>query len=397
MYIIEGAAFLMADLLNKLRMLDAAPKKPVPKPVEPKETRAFYHSQHLFPVSLFCDQSHAEPKLLESLFGCSFPEKVEPEDILFLDTETTGLSGGVGTVAFEIGVGYFTHSGFAVEQFLMHDYPEEPDMLNALNALMKRFPIICTFNGRTFDIPLLRSRFLMNRVPHPNIPEVHADVLHPARRLWKLRLKRCNLGHLEEELLHVVREDDLPGALVPQTYFQYLKDGDFAPIERILEHNKQDIVSLAQLFYFMCQQASAPEQIEHGEDLFSLARAMEKRGEKDKAIRCYRLSAAGSMRPQAFQALARIEKSAGHTEAAVKLYQTMLRQGDDPVFACEALAKLYEHQLRDIPGALSYTRQALLLLSEPSLFRDETSQEKQNMLQYRYSRLRRKLSAIHSK
>ena len=387
----------MADLLNKLRMLDAAPKKPAPKPREADISRSFYHSQHLFPVSLFCDRSYAEPRLLENLFGCAFPEAVEPEDILFLDTETTGLSGGVGTVAFQIGVGYFTHNGFAVEQFLMHDYPEETEMLNALNALMKRFPIICTFNGRTFDVPLLKSRFLMNRIPSPNIPEVHADVLHPARRLWKLRLKRCSLGHLEEELLHVVREDDLPGALVPQTYFQYLKDGDFAPIQRILEHNKQDIVSLAQLFYFMCQQAACPDQIEHGEDLVSLAKAMEKRGEKETAIKCYRMSAASSMRPQAFQALARIEKSSGHTETAVKLYQTMLRQGDDPVFACEALAKLYEHQLRDIQGALSYTRQALLLLSEPTLFRDESVQEKQNMLQYRYARLRRKLSMLHSK
>lgn len=386
----------MADLLNKLRMLDAAPKKPSVKPPEPKTERAFYHKQHLFPVSLFCDRSHAAQPLLENLFGCPFPASIEPEDLLFLDTETTGLSGGVGTVAFQIGVGYFTHSGFVVEQFLMHDYPEEPAMLHALNALMKRFPILCTFNGRTFDVPLLKSRFLMNRIPHPNIPEVHADVLHPARRLWKLRLKRCNLGHLEEELLHVTREDDLPGAMVPQTYFQYLKDGNFAPIEKILEHNKQDIVSLAQLFYFMCQQAAQPDLMVYGEDLFSLAKAMEKRGEREKAMKCYHLSANNGMRTQAFQALARIEKREGHTEAAVKLYQTMLTQGDDPVFACEALAKLYEHQLRDIPGALSYTRQALLLLSEPSLFRDESVQAQQNLLQYRYARLRRKLSAIHS-
>lgn len=387
----------MADLLSKLRMLDAVPKKKAPVPAAVREEKSYYHKEFLFPVSIFSDRSHATPKLLESLFGCPFPAKVEPEDLLFLDTETTGLSGGVGTVAFQIGVGYFTHSGFVVEQFLMHDYPEEAAMLTAVNALMKRFPIICTFNGRTFDVPLLKSRFLMNRIAHPNIPETHADVLHPARRIWKLRLKRCNLGHLEEELLHVVREDDLPGALVPQTYFQYLKDGDFAPIERILEHNKQDIVSLAQLFYFMCQQAASPDQIEHGEDLFSLARAMEKRGEQEKALKCYRLSASSSMRPQAYQALARIEKSQGHIDAAVKLYQTMLRQGDNPVFACEALAKLYEHQLKDISGALSYTRQALLILSEPSLFRDDSVQEQQIRLQYRYARLRRKLSAIHSK
>lgn len=386
----------MADLLSKLRMLDAETKRPAPNPQPIAEKRAFHHQQAIFPVSLFSDQRYATPKHLEQLFGCSFPAKVEAEDILFLDTETTGLSGGVGTVAFQIGVGYFTHCGFAVEQYLMHDYPQEPAMLEALNALMKRFSVICTFNGRTFDIPLLKSRFLMNRIANPAFPEVHADVLYPARRLWKLRLKSCRLGHLEEQLLHVVREDDLPGALVPQTYFQYLKDGDFAPLERILEHNKQDIVSLAQLFYFMCKQTALPEQMEYGEDLFSYARAMEKQGSQEVAMKCYRLSSESTMRSRAHEAMARIEKKQGNIEAAIRLYQTMLNQGDQPVLACEALAKLYEHKLKDIPGALSYTRQALLLLSEPAIFRDKAVQDQQSLLQYRYARLRRKLSATHT-
>ncbi len=387
----------MADLLSKLRMLDAEPKKSVAKPQVAEQKRCCHHTQALFPVSLFTDPSYASPTLLETIFASPFPPSVSPEDILFLDTETTGLSGGAGTVAFQIGIGYFTHSGFVVEQFLMHDYPEEPEMLNAVNAIMQRFPIICTFNGRTFDVPLLKTRFLMNRIAPAHIPAIHADVLHPARRLWKLRLKKCNLGHLEEQLLHVVREDDLPGALVPQTYFQYLKDGNFEPLERILEHNKQDIVSLAQLFFFMCRQVAQPDEIGYGEDLFSLAKAMEKRGEHEKAMRCYHLSADSCMRPEAYQALARIEKRQGHTQAAVKLYQTMLQHDDDPVTACEELAKLYEHRLRDISGALSYTRQALFLLSEPSLFHDGSVQGRQSALQYRYARLRRKLSQREAK
>ena len=233
----------MPSLLNKLRMLDAEPKKPAASPPAAASHSSFHHTQALFPISLFSDQSHATPELLKTVFGCPFPEKVEPEDVLFLDTETTGLSGGVGTVAFQIGVGYFTHSGFVVEQYLIHDYPEEAAMLQTLNALMQRFTVLCTFNGRTFDVPLLKSRFLMNRIAHPNFPEAHADVLYPARRLWKLRLKSCTLGHLEEQLLQVHREDDLPGALVPQTYFQYLKDGNFDPLQSFLDHNKQDIVT----------------------------------------------------------------------------------------------------------------------------------------------------------
>lgn len=384
----------MADLLSKLRMLDAEPKRAAPPPRPATASGgSYYHDQAVFPISLFGDREHIRPDVLESAFGCSFPPDTQPEDILFLDTETTGLSGGVGTVAFEVGIGYFAPTGFVVEQFLMHDYPEEAAMLSALNALMQRFPVLCTFNGRTFDVPLLRSRFLMNRISHPNLPQAHADVLFPARRLWKLRLKSCTLANLERQLLGVEREDDLPGALVPQTYFQYLKDGVFAPLKKVLEHNKQDIVSLAQLLSYLCKQVAQPQNVAYGEDLFSMARAMEKNGQMERAMHCYRLSAQTSMRADACAAMARIEKRNGHVEAAVKLYQSLLNQHSGAADACEALAKLYEHQLRDLPGAISYTRQALLILSEPTLFRDASVQDKQIALQYRYARLRRKLDA----
>lgn len=381
----------MASLLNKLHMLEAESKKPAPKPRNEEQSFACYRSQATFPLSLFTERCHAKPDILESIFGCAFPANIDPEDILFLDTETTGLSGGAGTIAFQIGVGYFTGDSFTVEQFLMHDYPEEPEMLRMVDGLMQRFSVLCTFNGKTFDVPLLKSRFLMNRISTAHIPEIHADVLHPARRLWKLRLKNCRLSNLEEQLLHVQRDDDLPGALVPQTYFQYLKDGNFAPLAKILEHNKQDIVSLAQLFYFMCKQIDCPESIGYGEDLLSLARAMEKRGEREKAMKCYRLSTASGMAGEALQAMARMEKHDGNAEAAVRLYHRMLQEGKEPVAAYEGLAKLYEHQLKDLPKAISYTRQALLLLSEPSLFQSQAVQERQKALQYRYARLRRKL------
>lgn len=306
----------------------------------------------------------------------------------------------MGTVAFQIGIGYFSEDAFTVEQFLIHDYSEEGAMLRRLSAILQRFPVICTFNGRTFDVPLLRSRFLMNRIPADCIPEIHADCLYPSRRLWKLRLKSCTLGNLEEKLLGVSRDDDLPGALVPQTFFQYLKDGNFAPLEKILEHNKQDIVSLAQLFYFICRHVNHPEAVEADEDLLSLAREKERSGSRAQAVKCYRMLSRGKLRPQAFAALAADEKRSGHVQAAVRLYHTMLRRGDDPILACEALAKLYEHKLHDPAAALTCTRQALYLLSEPSLCKNESVQERQKALQYRYARLRRKCAgdpAVYTK
>ena len=387
----------MSSLLNKLRMLEAEAPRPVSAPAAQKP-QACYHVSQVFSRALFCPFVHATPAVLESLFGFACPPHFQPEDALFLDTETTGLSGGVGTVAFQIGVGYFTPSGFVVEQWLMHDYGQEAEMLSTLNGLMARFPILCTFNGRTFDVPLLKSRFLMNRISHPSFPALHADVLCPARRIWKLRLKSCTLGRLEEELLGVVREDDLPGSLVPQAYFQYLKDGAFGPMERILKHNQQDIVSLAQLFFFLCQQANKPELLSSDEDLLSLARAMEKQGRREKAVTCYRMLCHGNLRAEGFQALALDAKRRGQVKTALKLYQAMLRRGDQPVLACEALAKLYEHQLRDPVQALHYTRQALLLLSEPSLRSgDKAVQDVQIALQYRYARLRRRILAAPRK
>jgi hypothetical protein len=311
--------------------------------------------------------------------------------MLFLDTETTGLSGGAGTVAFEVGLGYVAGGQFVVEQFLMRDYPEEPFLLERVAALMCVFPALVTFNGRTFDAPLLQSRFLMHRMAEAKPSDLHADVLHAARRVWKLRLGRCTLQRLESAVLGVSREDDLPGADVPQTYFQYLKNADFTPIERILEHNRQDVVSLAQLFFYLCMLYDKPETAREPDDLFALARAMEKRGAANKAKKCYRMAARGERRADAYAAMAASERRAGNTAKAVKLYSAMLAHGDDPVRACEALAKLYEHRLRNPEQALTYTRQALLLLSEPGFAQSEAVQLRRNALQYRYARLRRKL------
>ena len=298
----------MADLLSKLRMLDAAPKRPAPAAREAQE--GCYRSQATFPLSIFTDLRHLTPAVMESAFGLPFPPDLCPEDILFLDTETTGLAGGAGTVAFLVGLGYFTGGGFAVEQVLMRDYGQESELLRTVSSVAGRFTALCTFNGRTFDAPLLASRFVMHRIS-ARLPDVHADVLYPARRLWKLRLKSCTLSNLEEQLLHVKREDDLPGAEVPQTYFRYLRDGDFAPIERILAHNRQDIVSLAQLLCFLCGQVDCPETVKSGQDLLSLARSLERRGDTARAVKCYRLCARGETRAEAFRALAqaKLEKA----------------------------------------------------------------------------------------
>lgn len=380
--------------MDKLRMMEGdrreAPERREP-PAPSSEAAAPYHVREAFPLSLFPHQKHAlSSPLLSSVFGEAFPPTLGLSDFVFLDTETTGLSGGVGTVAFQIGLGYFEDGQFVVEQLFMRDYHEELPMLREALARLRRFEALVSFNGRTFDIPLLKSRALLNRLEAPGLLMPHADLLYPARRLWRLRLGSCRLAHLEEALLGVCREDDLPGALVPQAYFQYLKDRKFEPIQRILRHNRQDIVSLAQLFFFLCHSYGRPEELSHGQDLLSLARFYEKKGQGDQAAKCYRLCAKGATRPEAFAALASQSKRLGKVEQSVRLYGAMLRRGDKPAQAGEALAKLYEHHFKDLGRALHYTRQALLAVSEPSLLPDATIQKQRIALQYRYARLLKK-------
>ena len=382
------------SLMDKLRMIDADAKAkeflPAPDPEAPEEDGAFHFAQADFPLSIFCNRRFATPENMSKIFREAYPASFTEKDFLFLDTETTGLSGGAGTIAFQIGLGYFDANRFVVEQFLIRDYHEEAAMLTALLERCARFSVIVTFNGKAFDIPLLKNRLIMHRKSTSGLPALQADVLHPARRLWKLRLGSCTLASLEAALLGVEREDDLPGALVPQAYFQYLHDRNFEPMERVLQHNQQDIVSLAQLFFFLCMQCARPEEIECTEDLLSLARTLQKDGHTADAVKCYRLSAKGATRPQALGALAICEKKKGRAENAMRLYVAMAKCASDPSVAYEALAKLAEHQKKDIPQALHYTRQALLFLAEPKLFPNDAVQSRQIALQYRYARLLRK-------
>jgi uncharacterized protein len=380
----------MTSLSDKLRALGAQPKVQAEEPVR-EAPQGCYEVSERYPILSFSDARHMNAAILGEIFGAEFPPGVRMQDVLFLDTETTGLSRGAGTVAFLAGVGYFTDRHFVIEQYLMRDYDEEAFLLTHIDRLLRSFPVLATFNGRTFDIPVLQNRLLLNRFGG-KLSGLHADVLYPSRRIWKLRLGQCTLQKLEESILGVSREDDLPGEEIPQTYFHYLKDRDFEPVRRIMVHNRQDILSLAQLFFFLCRLHAKPETASAPEDLYSLARVLHRRGDARKAKKCFRLSARDGFRKPAFHALAEQEKREGHADRALKIYTAMLSRGEDTADVCIALAKLYEHQVKDVKQALFYTRQALLILAEPGLRIDEAVQSKRNALQYRYVRLRRKIA-----
>ena len=318
------------------------------------------------------------------------PDPFDPRRILYLDTETTGL-GGSGTVAFLVGLGYLTDEGFEVHQFLMRDYPEEPYLLKHVAAGLGRFDVLCTFNGTTFDVPLLESRFLMNRMDRSCLDLPHLDLLHMCRRLWKLRLGRCNLGRLEEVILGRPREEDIPGSEVPQRYFTYLKTGQMELLSDVLKHNAQDIASLCVLLNHMADLYLHPEKIRFSEDVYSMGRALERVEQTERARRCYRLASRGRMGDLAGSALAVSYRRSGQREEAAEVWREMIREGRGGISPYVELAKYEEHIRRDIPAALELTEQAIARISEQGLGADSSVQGERNELQYRWQRLKRKL------
>ena len=294
-------------------------------------------------------------------------------------------------MAFLVGLGWLAEDGFHVQQLMIRDYPEERFLLQHLAETARRFDAVCSFNGRTFDVPLLRDRFLMNRIRTDCLDLPHIDLLFIARRVWKLRLKRCNLGHLEEEILGAPRQDDIPGAEVPQRFFSYLKTGDFRLLEDVLTHNAQDIASLCTLLCHMTHIYEHPEQQLHMEDLFSMGAALEKYHHNEEARHCWELVDSGAMRAQGQLRLAQSWRREGQREEAVAIWQQMVQRHEGGVEPLIELAKYCEHVAKDIPRAMEYTRRAISLMAEPTLTESDAVQRTRNALQYRYDRLKRKL------
>ncbi len=298
------------------------------------------------------------------------------EKALFLDTETTGLSGGAGTVAFLVGIGFIEKGRLTVEQLLMPTYAHEAEMLDRISTLMADKDTVIHFNGKTFDMPLLKSRFTINRMADKYYDLNQLDLLHPAKRLWKLRLGSCRLCNLEKEILGFEREGDIPGSEVPQRYFSYLKTGDFSLLEDIIDHNRQDIVTLMHLLLRLTDAYARPENASDPMDQLSLGKAFEKMGEWEQAQKMYRVAArpqiattirsikATDLGGEANFRLYHICRRNGKYEEALSVLECMVRRRQMGIFPKVEMAKIYEHRLSKLKDALRLTREALSACQE---------------------------------
>jgi uncharacterized protein YprB with RNaseH-like and TPR domain len=291
--------------------------------------------------------------------------RAHPTRWVFLDTETTGLAGGSGTYAFLIGVGWIDETGFRVRQFFMRDYDEEASALHALTELLARFDVLITYNGKSYDQPLLETRYTMNRARTPFARMEHLDLLYGARRLFKLRLENCRLVNLENQILGIEREGDVPGEMIPYLYFEYLRSRRAYRLAPVFHHNVLDIVSLACLTGVIPEAFRDPENVSarHGTDLLGLARWLRVSERHDEALRMMRRAVEMGLPDQhLFRTLfeaGSIEKKLGLEYAAIATF-TDLTLSPNPYRgkAYEELAKHYEHRERNFPMALECVRAA---------------------------------------
>jgi len=301
-----------------------------------------------------------------------------PDTWAFLDTETTGLSGGTGTCAFLVGIGRITPEGFRVRQFFMRDYSEEASLLDAVKRHLATFRILITYNGRAFDQPLLETRYRLNRSRPPFGALEHLDLLYGARRLWKLRYESCRLVDLETQVLGFEREGDVPGALIPYLYFEYLRTQRAARLLPVFHHNATDILTLACLTGIVPLAFKDPGNLpfRHGAEIAGIARWLRQAGELEQARELFRraLDAAlpDSLLFRTVWDLAALERKLGADDQAVALWKDLTAvRNPFRGLALEELAKYYEHRQKDLPRALEATRAARIDRDSPALRRRE--------------------------
>jgi hypothetical protein len=286
---------------------------------------------------------------------------------------------------------------FCLSQFFMRDPATEPAMLAALVEYLRPDDALVTFNGKSFDAPLLNTRYVAQNMASPLASLAHLDLLPLARRLWRDRLESRALGFVETHILgHTRAEEEVPGWLIPQIYFDYLRSGDARPLKGVFYHNAMDVVALAALFNHMSQLLADPLGFaaEHGSDLIAVARLLEELGHVDRAAELYRWGLerdlAHDVSCGAVRRLAFLERRRGEVPAAVDLWRKAAEGRE--VYAQVELAKFYEHQVRDYPQAARWAEAALASVSAEGC-PGETRARWQAELEHRLVRLRKRLES----
>jgi uncharacterized protein YprB with RNaseH-like and TPR domain len=321
---------------------------------------------------------------------------------LFFDLETTGLSGGAGTLAFLVGCGSFDADGsFVTRQLLMTQYADERAVLETVAGEFERAGALVSFNGKSFDAPLLETRFLFHRLPWAGLDLPHVDVLHPARRFWKEG--SCSLQTLERQIVGMRRVGDVPGFEIPARYFQFVRSGEARPLAAVLEHNRLDLLTLAALTARLLHLArTGPAEVRDPREVLALGIVYQRAGFDERARTAFRLAiercrsprgAFDPIRIEALRLLALAWRRARMYEEAAACWTQLLDIRGCPVpFQREATAALavhHEHRRRDLHAARAFALRSLDSVPPPAPAWSEA-------VRHRLARLERKLGAAHT-
>ncbi|MCC5876929.1 MAG: ribonuclease H-like domain-containing protein [Candidatus Sumerlaeia bacterium] len=297
---------------------------------------------------------------------------VEPHQIGFMDTETTGLAGGTGTIAFLVGIGWWEARPdgwvFVLEQFLVDDFAHEGELMRRVGEHFARFRIVVSYNGRCFDMPLLRTRGIMNRLPPRLFRPAQVDLLTTARRLWRNRLESVSLKSVESHLMCIDRGPDVDGAEIPAIFFDLAHNGTIGRLPLVVSHNAQDIATMAGLLYRLGLAVGDPHGcglLDHWSEFAGIARWRETQRRWDEAAAAWTraLSLTGSdesVERELLYRLAACHKRQRHWTPAVEAWEALSQQ---PVIhsaiAWIELAKYHEHVARNPVRALEVVRECL--------------------------------------
>ncbi|MGB5105896.1 MAG: ribonuclease H-like domain-containing protein [Candidatus Zixiibacteriota bacterium] len=293
-------------------------------------------------------------------------------DFVFVDAETTGLSAASGTVAFLVGVAVVDDDRFTVHQFFLPDYPDEPAMLDAIAEIVEDRKIVVSFNGKCFDLPLLETRYAMQKLATPFRGMHHIDLLHVCRRFWKGRFDDSTLQTLERELLCAYRQNDTPGFMIPQLYFDYLRHGQSGPLEGVLLHNRLDIVTLLFLLDAVHQYLDNAEKFNYYSplDALRISKFHHRRGNAElarQAAACQLANAsADTDRLSLCQHAFRLQKQLGRYDEALETLRFLAAaKGETRLVALNESAKILEHKMRVYDKAAQTVLMALEYLDSP--------------------------------
>lgn len=330
--------------------------------------------------------------------------KMDINRTLFLDTETTGLAGGTGTLAFLIGLGYFGENEFNIKQYFIGDFSEERAVLYHLNKFGQNFSALITFNGKAFDWPIIRDRFILSRMDLKMDIPFHLDLLFPVRRIWKERIRDCSLSSIESNVLGIRREGDIPGSLIPSLYFEYMNTKNPFPLKKVFEHNIRDILALVFITSKMGYMLTDPFGgfVTHNEDFYSLGRVFEEFQLYENCIACYKRVIKNTdnhqLKGESLKRLSFLFKRMGRMEDAVRIWEFLVKNRkvlDFNLYPYIELAKYYEHTRKDYNKAEELTVKALEIVRKKKalsrgVFGNSGNDKEIEALLYRLRRVRRK-------